>query len=144
MQGAPVFERIYRDLGLLGRKNGKGFYTYAKKSVRVNKAVAALIGEKHRFSDEEIIDRTLLVMVNEASRALEEGVVKNAAYLDMAMVLGTGFPPFRGGILAYADERGIKDVVAKLDELADAYGERFRPSELLVSMEKEKRRFYKE
>ena len=144
MQAAPIFERIYSGLGLLGRKNGKGFYTYAKKRTRINKAVAALIRKKHSFSDEEIIDRTLLVMVNEASRALEEGAVKNAAYLDMAMVLGTGFPPFRGGILAYADECGIKDVVAKLDDLANAYGERFRPSDLLVSMEKEKRRFYKE
>ena len=144
MQAAPVFERIYSDLGLLGRKNGKGFYTYAKKRTRINREVAALVRKKHGFSDEEIIDRTLLIMVNEASRALEEGVVKNAAYLDMAMVLGTGFPPFRGGILAYADACGIKDVVAKLDDLANAYGERFRPSDLLVSMEKENSRFYKE
>ena len=144
MQAAPIFERIYSDLGLLGRKNGKGFYTYAKKRTRINREVAALVRKKHGFSDEEIIDRTLLIMVNEASRALEEGVVKNAAYLDMAMVLGTGFPPFRGGILAYADACGIKDVVAKLDDLANAYGERFRPSDLLVSMEKENSRFYKE
>jgi 3-hydroxyacyl-CoA dehydrogenase/enoyl-CoA hydratase/3-hydroxybutyryl-CoA epimerase len=144
MQVAPVFARIYSDLGLLGRKNGKGFYTYAKKRIRTNREVAALVRKKHSFSDEEIIDRTLLIMVNEASRALEEGVVKNAAYLDMAMVLGTGFPPFRGGILAYADACGIKDVVVKLDDLANAYGERFRPSDLLVSMEKENSRFYKE
>ncbi len=144
MQVAPVFERIYRDLGLLGRKNGAGFYTYTGYKTVPNASVINLVQAKRSFSEDEIIDRTLLVMVNEASRALEEGIVKNAAYLDMAMVMGTGFPPFRGGLLAYADERGIHDVVAKLNNLSNAYGERFKPSDLLAAMAREKRRFYKE
>ena len=144
MQTASVFERIRNELGLLGRKKGAGFYRYRKNAVTPNDAVSRLVEQRRSFSKDEIIDRTLLVMVNEASRALEEGIVKSAAYLDMAMVMGTGFPPFRGGLLAYADARGIDDVVAKLNNLSNDYGDRFRPSDLLASMAKEKRRFYEE
>jgi len=144
MHTVPVFERVHHDLGLYGKKKGAGFYKYAKNGVRANPKVIDLVQEQRHFSDEEIIDRCLLMMVNEASRALEEGVVKCAEYLDMAMVMGTGFPPFRGGILAYADERGIQEVVARLYALSNAYGERFEPSELLIAMAKENRVFYEE
>lgn len=144
MKSAPVFEQVYHDLGLLGKKKGAGFYTYVKSVAKVNEKVLSLVGKKRSFSDEEIIDRTLLVMVNEASRALEEGIVKNAQYLDMAMVMGTGFPPFRGGLLAYTDERGIKNIVVSLKNLANAYGERFVPSALLLEMAKNNTKFYKE
>jgi len=144
MRTVPVFERVHRELGLYGKKKGAGFYRYTKKGVRANQKAVDLIKEHRHFSDEEIVDRCLLMMVNEASRALEEGVVKCAEYLDMAMVMGTGFPPFRGGILAYADERGILEVVAKLHALSNAYGDRFEPSELLVLMAKENRLFYEE
>jgi len=144
MRMVPVFEHVYHELGLYGKKKGAGFYRYNKKGIRVNRKVVDLVHDQHQFSDEEIIDRCLLMMVNEASRALEEGVVKCAEYLDMAMVMGTGFPPFRGGLLAYADERGIHEVVARLYALSNAYGERFEPSELLVSMAKENRLFYEE
>jgi len=144
MQTAPVFERIHGELGLRGRKKGEGFYIYRKGGQKPNAAVVGLVQKRRRFSDDEIIDRCLLVMVNEASRALEEKIVKGPAYLDMAMVMGTGFPPFRGGVLAYADERGIDDVVARLDSLSNAYGERFKPSDLLLSLAKEKRKFYEE
>jgi 3-hydroxyacyl-CoA dehydrogenase/enoyl-CoA hydratase/3-hydroxybutyryl-CoA epimerase len=144
MHTVPVFERVYHELGLYGKKKGTGFYNYPKKGATANQQVIDLVQEQRSFSDEEIIDRCLLTMVNEASRALEEGVVKCAEYLDMAMVMGTGFPPFRGGILAYADERGIHEVVARLYALSNAYGERFEPSELLISMAKENRIFYEE
>ena len=144
MRTSPIFERIYSDLGLLGKKKGAGFYTYVKNVAEVNQNVVDLVKTNRTFTDEEIIDRTVLIMVNEASRALEEGIVKNAQYLDMAMVMGTGFPPFRGGLLAYADERGIKNVVARLQSLSHAYGERFTPSDLLVTMAKNGRRFYEE
>ena len=144
MRTSPIFERIYSDLGLLGKKKGAGFYTYVKNVAEVNQNVVNLVKTNRTFTDEEIIDRTVLIMVNEASRALEEGIVKNAQYLDMAMVMGTGFPPFRGGLLAYADERGIKSVVARLQSLSHAYGERFTPSDLLVTMAKNGTRFYEE
>ncbi len=144
MKSAPIFDRIYNDLGLLGKKKGAGFYTYVKNVAVANENVTSLVSVNRSFSEQEIIDRTLLIMVNEASRALEEGVVKNARYLDMAMVMGTGFPPFRGGLLAYADKRGIKHIVTKLDYLANRYGERFLPSNLLLEMAKSDSTFYKE
>ena len=82
-------------------------------------------------------------MVNEAAKCLEENVVKNAKYLDIAMIMGTGFPAFRGGILRYADARGIKNVVSRLIELNKKYGKRFEVSNLLLEMAKNNRNFYK-
>jgi 3-hydroxyacyl-CoA dehydrogenase/enoyl-CoA hydratase/3-hydroxybutyryl-CoA epimerase len=84
----------------------------------------------------------MLIMLNEAARCLEEKIVEKASYLDLALIMGTGFPPFRGGILRYADERGIENVVNTLNRLAEKYGERFKPSQLLLSMTKDHHSFY--
>ena len=81
-------------------------------------------------------------MVNEAAKCLEEGVVANARYLDMAMVMGTGFPAFRGGLLRYADSEGLESIVQRLEVLAEQYGERFEPAGLLVEMAKNGENFY--
>jgi 3-hydroxyacyl-CoA dehydrogenase/enoyl-CoA hydratase/3-hydroxybutyryl-CoA epimerase len=81
-------------------------------------------------------------MVNEAARALEEGVVKNAAYLDMAMIMGSGFPPFRGGLLRYADQLGLKETQNRLIELAHKYGERFVPAEIFETLITQNINFY--
>ena len=84
----------------------------------------------------------VLAMVNEAALCLEEGVVAKPREMDVAMVLGTGFPPFRGGLLRYADEQGIPIVVDRLPRLADSHGERFRPAGLLLDMVRAEQRFY--
>jgi len=81
-------------------------------------------------------------MVNEAARCLDEGVVDNARYLDMAMVMGTGFPAFRGGLLRYADSEGLENIVSRLTALEKQYGERFAPAGLLVEMAENGERFY--
>ncbi|MDH5464868.1 MAG: 3-hydroxyacyl-CoA dehydrogenase family protein, partial [Thiovulaceae bacterium] len=81
-------------------------------------------------------------MVNEAARCLEEGIVANARHLDVAMIMGTGFPPFRGGLLKYADSLGIDNVLASLERLQEHCGERFAPAKLIVSMAKAKKTFY--
>ena len=73
------------------------------------------------------MDRLILLMVNEAVACLSEGVVEDADLLDAGVIFGTGFAPFRGGPLQYARERGIDDVVATLDALAERHGDRFRP-----------------
>ena len=82
-------------------------------------------------------------MINEASVSLEDGVVREPREVDIAMVMGTGFPPFRGGLLRYADSIGIPIVADRLARLADAHGERLRPAGLLQKMVQEQRRFYK-
>ena len=144
MRPSPLFDVIVKEMGLLGKKSGKGFYLHAHKKKSPNAAVTEVVTERHSFNEDEIIDRTMLVMVNEAARCLEEGIVKDAAYLDMAMVLGTGFPPFRGGLMRYAQNRGIDNVVVTLHRLANAYGSRFEPAALLVEMAGDGTNFYEE
>ena len=81
-------------------------------------------------------------MINESAKCLEENVVKNARYLDMAMIMGAGFPAFRGGVLRYADKLGLQNIVKKLQNFEKKYGERFAVSKLLISMEQNNQKFY--
>jgi 3-hydroxyacyl-CoA dehydrogenase/enoyl-CoA hydratase/3-hydroxybutyryl-CoA epimerase len=81
-------------------------------------------------------------MINEASKCLEEQVVENARYLDLAMIFGIGFPAFRGGLLRYADSVGIVKIVDTLQQLEKIYGNRFSVSELLLTMAKNNAKFY--
>ncbi|HKN46578.1 MAG TPA: 3-hydroxyacyl-CoA dehydrogenase family protein, partial [Candidatus Polarisedimenticolia bacterium] len=79
---------------------------------------------------------------NEAARCLEAGIVKTPAQVDLAMVLGTGFPPFRGGLLRHADSLGLAAVVQGLEALAAAHGPRFVTTHLLLELGRDGRRFY--
>jgi 3-hydroxyacyl-CoA dehydrogenase len=78
----------------------------------------------------DILDRCLLPMVNEAARCLEEGLVTRPLDVDLGMVMGTGFPPFRGGLLRWADDRGVASVIGRLDGFSSVSG-RFTPSDAL-------------
>ncbi len=126
----------------LGKKTGTGFYSHKGKAKAHNEHISELHTSNPHLSDETILDRCILIMVNEAAKCLEEGVVDNARYLDMAMVMGTGFPAFRGGLLRYADSEGLESVVARLQGLEEEYGERFTPASLLVEMAENNKRFY--
>lgn len=130
--------------GRLGKKTGHGFYRHdrlGKKRPQISdlnhfhqKGTST-----HAFTGDQIVDRLVLAMVNEAARCLEESVVASAADLDLAMVFGTGFAPFRGGPARYADALGIAEVVRRLqgigqanDVLARGAGSaRFAPAPLL-------------
>lgn len=89
------------------------------------------------------VERCIYQFINESIRCIEEGVVSDASYLDHAMILGTGFPPFRGGPLRYADEIGLEKVLEKLNQLEKVYGLRFKAPELLKSMIHQQLTFYK-
>jgi len=128
----------------LGKKTGTGFYTHKGKAKAHNDQIGELHTSNSTLEDSTILDRAILIMVNEAARCLEEGVVDNARYLDMAMVMGTGFPAFRGGILRYADAEGLENIVKRLKDLEVKYGERFAPANLLVVLASENKTFYKE
>ncbi|MCW8821272.1 MAG: 3-hydroxyacyl-CoA dehydrogenase NAD-binding domain-containing protein [Sulfurovum sp.] len=128
----------------LGKKTGTGFYTHKGKDKFHNEHIHELHTNHAVLDDAPIQDRTILIMVNEAARCLEEGVVANARYLDMAMVMGTGFPAFRGGLLRYADGEGLSNVVARLKLLEEKYGERFTPVKSLVEMAENGKTFYDE
>ena len=143
MTPSSVLERML-EKGWLGKKTGTGFYTHKGKNKSYNSEMTALQYGHKTLEDDTILDRAVLIMVNEAAKCLEEGVVDNAQYLDMAMVMGTGFPAFRGGLLRYADSEGLESVVARLQGLEEQYGERFSPSSSLVEMAKNKQKFYDE
>ncbi len=133
-----LLERLYHD-GFLGKKNGKGFYLYEnRKRKGPDPAIRSLSmpsnGRSQILSDEEILDRTILLMVKEAALCLEEGIINRPELLDAALIFGIGFPPFRGGLLRYADAVGPKKIVDKLDELAGRLGERFAPPKSLFDM----------
>ncbi len=108
------------DDGLLGRKSGQGFYQWVDGKAIKPPASGGDIPD-------DIEDRLILPMVNEAVACLSEGVVADADLLDAGVIFGTGFAPFRGGPLNYAKERGTDQVVATLRSLADRNGERFVP-----------------
>jgi 3-hydroxyacyl-CoA dehydrogenase/enoyl-CoA hydratase/3-hydroxybutyryl-CoA epimerase len=89
-----------------------------------------------------VVERMVLAMINEASLILDEKIVASAAELDLAMIMGTGFPPFRGGLLRYADALGVPYVVSRLDELSSSVGPRFRPNEPLKRLAERDGKFY--
>ena len=144
MKVAESFENISQKKEWIGKKSGLGFYEHKFSKRRVNASVYQVIVRSDRvsISDEECLDRLFLIMVNEAAKALEERVIANPEQLDMAMIMGTGFPPFRGGLCRYADERGIQSIVDSLQSLVDTNGERFKPADLLVDMSKSNTTFY--
>ncbi|MCZ6597657.1 MAG: 3-hydroxyacyl-CoA dehydrogenase NAD-binding domain-containing protein, partial [Planctomycetota bacterium] len=133
------------EAGQLGKKTGTGIFVWGpgqggrkKKTGRNLKTPPARGG----FEAEAIVDRLVLAMVNEGARALEEEVVAGARELDLATVFGLGFAPVRGGLLRYADARGLPAIVERLRVLSDASGiadrasgqARFTPAPLLVEL----------
>ena len=104
----------------LGRKSGEGFYVW-----RDGKAVRT--PQEGGTPPQDLEDRLILPMVNEAVAVLREGIVEDADLLDAGAIFATGFAPFRGGPLQYARTRGVSEIVDRLTQLATRYGERFRP-----------------
>jgi len=113
----------------LGRKSGAGFYVW-----RDGKAVKPMAPAAAR-APPDLLDRLILILLNECVACLRERVVDDPELVDAAVLFGTGFAPFRGGPLAYARARGVATVVARLTELAARYGERFQPDRGWASIE---------
>jgi 3-hydroxyacyl-CoA dehydrogenase / enoyl-CoA hydratase / 3-hydroxybutyryl-CoA epimerase len=120
----------------LGQKSGRGFYHYKGTGSRAERgafdtAVYGTFGgeTRHDLDRRSIQERLGLLMVNEAVRCLDEGVLASASDGDLGAVFGLGFPPFRGGPFRYVDLEGPADVVERLDRLAEAHGSHFAPAE---------------
>jgi 3-hydroxyacyl-CoA dehydrogenase/enoyl-CoA hydratase/3-hydroxybutyryl-CoA epimerase len=132
--------------GLLGRKSGRGFYLHSDKAKEAD--VNPDIDKYHHnasaatLSREKLQNRMVLLMINEAARCLEEGLVAEAADVDFGMIMGTGFAPFTGGPLRFADYLGLEKVVQEMERLATEGEPRFAPCALLNTMATNGRRFY--
>jgi 3-hydroxyacyl-CoA dehydrogenase/enoyl-CoA hydratase/3-hydroxybutyryl-CoA epimerase len=146
--------------GRLGKKTGKGFYVHPAEGAD-RKEKPALADDLDRFvaqkrtavaelDDAALADRMLLAMLNEAAWAMSEDVVASPSELDLATVFGMGFPPFRGGLLRWADTLGAAEVVARIDAVHESQEvrerpdgeERWRPAPILVEMAASGRRWY--
>ena len=88
------------------------------------------------------VERMLLAMINEAAMILDEKIVASTPELDLAMIMGTGFPPFRGGLLRYADSLGLPYIQARLDDLSLRHGERFNATSALRQLAERGGKFY--
>jgi 3-hydroxyacyl-CoA dehydrogenase/enoyl-CoA hydratase/3-hydroxybutyryl-CoA epimerase len=137
---------LYTD-GYYGKKNGKGFYEYQGRKrggpdVSLYSRISAGSRGKEKIGLEEVVDRAILLMIKEAALCLEEKTIDRPDLLDAALIFGIGFPPFRGGLLRYADKIGAKIIAEKLEGHAKKYGERFEPPKSLVEMAKSGKRFY--
>ncbi|HXA45234.1 MAG TPA: 3-hydroxyacyl-CoA dehydrogenase NAD-binding domain-containing protein [Candidatus Angelobacter sp.] len=131
--------------GLLGRKVGRGFLLHGKpKGTPLNpQALTFVRGDSARaLSREELQERMVFLMINEAAGVLEERIVTEPADVDFAMIMGTGFAPFRGGPLRYADAIGIDKIVGAMENLVDRGAAHFEPCPLLKAMSGTGKRFY--
>jgi 3-hydroxyacyl-CoA dehydrogenase/enoyl-CoA hydratase/3-hydroxybutyryl-CoA epimerase len=131
----------------LGKKNGLGFYIYDErgKEKQVDPLIYQELGIKpdDKLDEKEIIERGIFRMINEAAMAMiEEKICDTPQQCDLAMIMGTGFPPFRGGLLKYADSLGSEYIVQELELYKSRYGERFTPSAALTNMAKNRKSFY--
>jgi 3-hydroxyacyl-CoA dehydrogenase/enoyl-CoA hydratase/3-hydroxybutyryl-CoA epimerase len=153
-----------RDREMLGRKTGAGFYKYEGKTQTPNESLAqwrhglhgdpegaegpVIPPDQHRdpravsgLNDTELVHRLVFLMVNEAARCVEEKVVDSPEDADYGMILGTGFAPFRGGPLRFAEHFGLNKVVNELERLAQS-DEKFSPCELLKRHARDGTKFY--
>lgn len=122
--GGKIPERVQRlvEQKHLGRKTGQGFYRYNKEG----KIIKDPLDPHYRYP-EDLVDRLIFRMVNEAMTCLREKIVSDADFLDAGMIFGAGFPPFRGGPLHYAEDQGKNLVLERLKLLQERYGDRFAP-----------------
>src|SRR5262249_15006708 len=145
---SPILEEMLKasPAGGTGPEVMKFWVSEGKRSrPKPNPAVLAIIA-KHKtaeksLSEEEITDRLFLPMLLEATRVLEEGIVREPADVDMGLILGIGFPPFKGGILRWCDSQGAGAVVERLARYAPL-GKRYQPTEMLTRMAQKGESFY--
>jgi 3-hydroxyacyl-CoA dehydrogenase/enoyl-CoA hydratase/3-hydroxybutyryl-CoA epimerase len=130
-----VITRFHDDLKRLGKRYGKGFYDYPEGG---KKRLWPGLGDVYPVAETQpdvdaVKERLLYIQALETARCVEEGVVTTPAEADIGSIFGWGFPPWTGGTLSFIDTVGVEDFVAACDRLADAHGERFRPSDWLRS-----------
>jgi 3-hydroxyacyl-CoA dehydrogenase/enoyl-CoA hydratase/3-hydroxybutyryl-CoA epimerase/enoyl-CoA isomerase len=135
-----------------GQKNNKGFYIHGKDKKgkpkkEENPSITDLVKELSvgigdAISDIEIIDRMMLPMLMESSRCLEDNIVETPIEVDMGLIYGLGFPPFRGGIFRWADTIGLNEIIQR-SEKYKALGKVYEPTEQIMKMAKDEKLFHR-
>ncbi len=141
IQMAPCMEKL-ATTGRLGKKNSKGFYLYSSdRNVKpaVDPVIYAELGlpqPTNPLAETECLERGIFAMINECSRALlTDKIVDHPHEVDLAMIMGTGFPPFRGGLLRYADSLGVKYIAGQLEKYSQK-ARRLKPAPELLEINK--------
>jgi len=145
----PLTERIYQ-VGDYGRKSGAGYFDYSGSQPAPNPRIVDVVRRylsengvsPREISKEEVAEIMLALGINEAALMIEEGICDRPRDMDLAMIYGCGFPPYRGGVLRYADKWGAAAVHDKLVDLETRYGPRFKPAALLKEMADTGKTFY--
>jgi len=133
--------------GRLGQKSGAGFYSYRNKRKRaepdpdLEEFVRPLLSSGSKLSEEQIADRLILPMLLEATRVLEDKIAKDARDVDLGLIYGIGFPPFRGGLLFWADTLGAAAILKRLEPY-QSLGARYEPTALLQQLARDGKKFY--
>jgi 3-hydroxyacyl-CoA dehydrogenase/enoyl-CoA hydratase/3-hydroxybutyryl-CoA epimerase len=149
--GPPEADKLLEvDNNYLGKKTGQGIYMYDGTGIKAKAKglspmaigkIKTLVKNPKPSSKQDIVDRCILIALQEAAYILDEGIVSCPEDLDLAMIMGTGFAPFRGGLLNYADQRGLEDIVNKLKSL-EKVDAKFKPHPYLVKMVENKQKFF--
>ncbi|MGB2130976.1 MAG: 3-hydroxyacyl-CoA dehydrogenase family protein, partial [Marinobacterium sp.] len=147
--GDLIAEKLL-DAGSRGQKSGAGFYVYGQgergprsrqPSAQAQSLIDASAGEPLSLSDEEILERMMIPLCLEAVRCLDEGVVDSPAEVDMGLILGLGFPRFRGGALRYIDSLGLDQFAARA-EFHQSCGALYQLTEGFRARQRTGQRFY--
>ncbi len=144
MQPPALMEKVSQDKRY-GKKTGKGIYNYPGGKQQVDSGLFGRIGVQENngaVSEEMIQKRCIYVMINEAARCVEDQLVRDVSDIDIGMIFGTGFAPFRGGLLRYADQVGAESIVSDLELLKRNHGARFEPSPYLQQLAASGKKFY--
>jgi 3-hydroxyacyl-CoA dehydrogenase/enoyl-CoA hydratase/3-hydroxybutyryl-CoA epimerase len=138
---SPLLDKLVQK-EFLGKKNGRGFYLYLHgRRGGASPLVYSLLPKRAKnegwIPEQEIVERAIFLMIKEAALCLGEGIIDRPDLLDAALIFGIGFPPFRGGLLRYAESLGAKYIVERLDAYAAKYGDRFAPPQSLFEMSRD-------
>lgn len=146
MAPPAMFDKLKAD-DRKGRKNGRGFYRYDNKGKGkkpVDESIYSVLGIQptNLLSDSEIVERCLLMMINEAVRCLEDNIIRSCRDGDIGAIFGIGFPPFLGGPFRHIEAQGVETIVKRLEHYATKHGERFAPCDLLKQKANQGEGFY--
>jgi 3-hydroxyacyl-CoA dehydrogenase/enoyl-CoA hydratase/3-hydroxybutyryl-CoA epimerase len=140
--GLKVIDTMVNELDRPGKKAGKGFYDYDGKKKSLWSGLSKHYPKADtQLSVQDMKDRLLYAQAIETARCVEEGVVLKTNDANIGSIFGWGFAPWSGGTLQYINQIGLPQFVARAQELADQYGERFAPPQLLKDMADKGQRF---